>query len=502
MIRCVDEIQKHFDCDLLSHAHNVDQSIFKQDAQIVVYVRDKTELQVLVDLATTYCLPITARGAGTSVAGQAIGRGIVLDFSRHFNRIISYDKQKILLEPGAVLKDVNQFLKPFGRMMGPDPGSQDHCTVGGMMSLNASGPRSLRYKDTRSNVTDASFVLSDGQLYSDANPPALFKDILNIVKDNKTLIEQEKIQTLKNSAGYALHELLNEQARFSQLMCGSEGTLGLIESIEFITHESLGFYQSLVLFYFDEEANALDEVGVLRDFNPISLEYMDHHILAHFDQVYPGRLVRPLKSKACLIAQFDQAPKDLLALYPQAVRIDSPQERETFLSMRKSVSSSLHEGKQKLKPLRCIEDACVPLPHLKNYVLKLRRLLKHHQMDGPVFGHVGQGHVHVNPWVDVFDPNFKIKLEALMDDFYALVIEMKGTISGEHGVGMLRSHWLKKQYPQTYALMEMIKTKLDPNLIFNPDKLFGSLNLTQLKNLQAPWNSLGQSKLKHSFNRF
>ncbi len=452
--------------------YQTDESIFTMQPQIVVCPKNDQDVVATVQWADEQKIPITARGGGTGVAGQSIGSGIILDFSKHMNQILELSKDQAVVQPGVVLGDLNAKALGLNAKFGPDPGSWDRCTLGGMIATNAAGPHALIYGATRDHILSLELVLSNGK---QINSKQLSKDMasfVNHISKQADLIRRSKCNVDKNSSGYFLEALLETPPSFEKLIVGSEGTLALVTQATMQLVE-LPKKISFAVFGFESMGKALMNVKALKESGACCIELVDQTIL-NVVRNENAQLLRELgieNASASLWVEWNESvPEEWkkTAGYSTEDTIDI----RRIWKQRSSFSKWLHAQAEKnnRKPLRCIEDACVPMDSLIQYVMSLTDLMERHDCKGAIFGHVGNGHLHVNPAIRTDIPKLVERVQELMDEFYDIVIELGGTISGEHGDGILRVPYVKKQWKEIWPLFEFIKRSFDPNGIFNPDR--------------------------------
>lgn len=439
--------------------YSKDESIFEIQPQAVVVPQTTQGFVKTIQFLLKKDLPFTVRGGGSGVAGQSIGEGVIVSTEK-LNRILEVGKDFVWVEPGVVLEKLNEKLKSIGQKIGPDPGSAKRATLGGMVSTNASGPRYLKYGSMRDHVLELEVILENGKTISTKDFGSRFLELEKKVRSNAFLIESHCPKVLKNSSGYALKELLDPHPRYERFLVGSEGTLCAVKHIKLKTVE---FTKStvLALISFDSIEAALEEVPEILLTHPTAVELIDKSILQLL-----------LKSKknveASLWVEWDEKPQ---VPFKGVVTFVENQDQQTQMwHLRSQSSKLLHETYQNKKPLRCIEDCAVPIHKLKPFVVELKKILNKHDCMGPIFGHVGSGHVHVNPLIPVFEPYVAQKIYELMTEVYALVMSLGGSISGEHGDGLLRAEFNSKMWGPLYHLMEKVKQTFDPKNVFNPGK--------------------------------
>ena len=432
----------------------------------MVCPRDEEDVLGVVSVASNFNVPITARGGGTSTAGQAIGSGIVLDFSKYCHKILDVGASTVTTQPGIVLEHLNKALAD--RMFAPDPSSRSWCTVGGMIGNNASGPRSFHYGSTRNHVQDLKLILADGRVCWASELSQFFGGLVQEVKESADAVQKVVPKTVKNSSGYAFDQLL--QSNFAAFLTGSEGTLAIVTQAKIRTVPKIQKRTTVVL-AFESMNEAITAVDGLRMQNPYAIELVDHVILRALKSVDEtfAQEIGIAKAEASLWVEFESQPLNAND-WGAAVIIGDEDKQEHLWTLRSVASKALHAKRSSRRPLRCIEDAAVPPANLNAYVSELREILKRHDCDGAVFGHAGDAHIHVNPSIDVQAGSLNHRVEKLMDDVYDLVLKLGGTISGEHGDGLLRKNYMHRQWNNVLPLFAKVKEAFDPKDIFNPGK--------------------------------
>jgi FAD/FMN-containing dehydrogenase len=476
----------------------------------VAVPRDPDDVVALVRWASQHSLSLIPRGSGTSMAGGAIGPGVVVDLSE-MNAIGSVDAvaRRIRTGPGALRSAVNAVAAEHGLRFPVDPSSGEYCTVGGMAATNAAGAHSLLFGSTRRWVTALDCVFADGSrariTRGDPAPlevPAVkrFLDearsrIFEAASDGSLLAHRG---VRKDSSGYALRQYA-ESAELIDLLVGSEGTLAIIVGLELELTDLPGA-TSGVLGAFSSLDDAVTAAGKARELGAAACELLDRTFLeiaggatptgADSDRAsstYAAPTVAALSSlpggtEAVLLAEVEgetaesaaRLAEEMAAAFRESGATTvtlafSPGEQHEIWELRHAASPILSRLDPALKSMQFIEDGAVPSNRLAEYVLGVRAALDRHGVKGVIFGHAGDAHIHVNPLIDVSAPDWRATIEGLLDDVVALTSRLDGTLSGEHGDGSLRAPLLAEVWPaEAIDLFAAVKYCFDPEGILNP----------------------------------
>jgi len=485
-----------------------DASIFRRSPRAVVSPKTPEDVARVVAYARAQGLSVTPRGGGSSLAGQAVGEGIILDFSTYMNRVLEVDLERRLVrvEPGAIHTRVQRAAAPHGLRLGPDPSSGDFCTIGGNVGTNASGAHTLRHGSTRDHVLSLDVVLYDGSIVTLGKAGAegsamwsrLETELVSVLREGAPDFLPERVAANKNSCGYDLWGAWNPgdpvssiAPRFDplRLMVGSEGTLGVVTEV---TMRLVRKPQatSVALLYFLSWTDASEAVLEARRLGASAVEAMDHTFLA-FVKEHRGDLrdLVPDKFVAGILVEFEGetdeeartglaaieewvAPRRGMVLDFRAAR--SAEERAALWSVRRAALPLVYRTSPVEKPMNFIDDTAVPVEKLGQYIEGLRQIFARHRTPYVIFGHAGNGNVHVTPLMDPHDATFVPRMAAMTEEAFELTWRLGGTITGEHGDGILRAPYLRRQYPRSYETMAAVKRVLDPDGVLNPGVVISS----------------------------
>jgi FAD/FMN-containing dehydrogenase/Fe-S oxidoreductase len=489
--------------------YSTDASIFQVQPLAVVVPQDEEDVQTVVRYATEHHLPLIPRGGGSGLAGEALGSGIILDLSRHFRTIADIGTDTVRVQPGVVYEELNRQLADVGRCFAPDPASGAQCTIGGMLATNASGARLLRHGYTREHVAGLRVVLDTGDAVAvgrhpiqpePGTAPGHLEDILvavaELLAENQEVIRSCTPRTPFNRCGYLLHDIqVGDQLDLARLLVGSEGTLAIITEATLRT-VPLPAGRSLVVLGFAGMDAALRAARWAMPTGPSACELLDHRLLTLARGCDPATaLYVPPEAEVVLLVEYEtdlaldarEAARALadrlyrtehLALH--AVTAFQSQEIEQIWGIRQSALSSLYRMRGQIQPVSLIEDVGVPLDQLSTYLYRVQEILQRHETTASFLIHAGTGQVHTRPFLELNQPAEVAKLSALAEEVHSLALELGGTISAQHGVGLARTRWVARQYGPLYPVLHLLKKIFDPNGIFNPGKIVSADGATAL----------------------
>jgi len=476
--------------------------IYRVVPRAVVLPRRADEVAAVIDYAAERGIPVTARGAGSAVAGQTVGAGIIIDLGRHLNKIlaINYETREAIVEPGLILAELNRELARFGLIFPPDPSSGDYATIGGMIANNSSGAHSLKYGDTRKWTRRLKTALSDGAIVwldpkpalperlsdSDVLENRIYSRLPRLLSEYEAEIERSRPRVAKNSSGYHVWDLVSgREVNPAPLVVGSEGTLAVVVKAALGLAE-LPPARAAALLCFDSLRAAADAVGPLAELGPAALEIMDELFIStvreHREDLRP---LFPESAKAALLIEFEaeelgeavehirrsgEVCRKLAGSGFEMVEARGESEIAKLFEARKAASPILYRMPGR-RLTRFVEDVVIPPDKIGEGIETIREILAKHGTEAPILGHAGSGNLHLNPRLNLEDPEDLARMKAIADELYPAVIEMGGSISGEHGDGILRAPYLKKQFPKLIPLFKRIKDLFDPKGIMNPGKI-------------------------------
>jgi FAD/FMN-containing dehydrogenase/Fe-S oxidoreductase len=486
--------------DVFLQLYASDASIFEIRPLAVVRPRSLADVVAVTRYAGENKLAIHARGAGTGLAGESLGRGIVLDFSRYMRRIQQTDAESVRLQPGVVHARLNDHLRPLGRQFGPDPAMSSVTTMGSVLAIDAGGSHWLKYGSARRHVLSMQVVLADGQVIEVGREPLsgphfdaqsrrgrLVTQLSDLIIRERSTIERHQPQSLVNRSGYHLGDVLSgDHLDLARLLVGSEGTLALITEAVVAT-QPLPKQRGVALLMFDRLESAAKAVLEIVALAPSACDLMDrrHLSLAREGVVHYDLLIPP-QTEAVLLVEYEGDNlfdvRDRLLQFVDRVRrkrrlafhslqTQDKTEMELYWRLATKVVPTLYRMKGPTRPLPFIEDLAVPPRALPDFLVRMQNVLKQHEVTASLFAHAGHGQIHIRPFLDLSNPVDVARMGPLATDLYGQVLAVGGTISGEHADGLSRTAFVRQQYGPLVEVFEEVKRIFDPANTFNPGKV-------------------------------
>lgn len=489
-------------CDDVSlQLYASDASIYEIHPQAVVRPRTTADVIASVRYAGEKHIPIHARGAGTGVAGESLGPGIVLDFSRFLRRVLHTDDEVVRVHPGMVHERLNTHLRRRGRVFGPDPANSAVTTVGSMIAVDAAGSRWPRYGSTRPHVRRLQVVLADGALLEvgrepisdganhDPNPRKrdLVNRLVGLLTAQSEVIRRHRPKCAVTRCGYNLSDVLDDgHLDLARLLVGSEGTLALITEAELAT-QVLPKHRGVALLLFDGMEKASRAVLDILPANPAACDLVDrrHISLVRETEVRLDLLIPPRTEALLLVEQEGDEPAGVRDWLKQIVDIvchkrrlafaarqtSDPVEVDLFWQVANEVHPAFYPQKGPSRPVRVVEDMAVRPEVLPDFLVRIQNVLKRRQVTASVCCHAGQGQLHIQPFLDLANADDVERMRLLAEELSQEVSDVGGTISSEHACGLSRTALLHRQVGPLYDVFRRVKQIFDPENIFNPGKI-------------------------------
>ena len=481
--------------------YSTDASIYQLMPLGVVIPDGDEDVEVAVELASEYGVPVLPRGGGTSQNGQTVGEALVLDTTRHLNQLLTFDQKgrTACVQPGMVLDHLNRFLKPYGLFYPVDVSTANRATIGGMTGNNSCGARSIRYGNMVHNVRSVEALLADGskihfgpsngRVPTPAIPDRLLKELLDLGKREAGEITNRFPDLLRRVGGYNLDALIQNQPNFGHLLVGSEGTLGFFQRIH-LDLQPLPSHKVLGICHFPSFYSAMDCTQHIVKLNPAAVELVDRTMidLARDIPLFAPTVGRFVKGEpqALLLVEFagadlDEQLQSLRQLnemmgdlgFPDAVVEATDTEFQAAVwEVRKSGLNIMMSMKSDGKPVSFIEDCAVRLEDLAEYTRRLTEIFEKHDTSGTFYAHASVGCLHVRPILNMKEEAGATKMRAIVEETLEIVRQYKGSHSGEHGDGISRSEFHRPMFgEQMVSNFEEIKQLFDPRGLFNPGKI-------------------------------
>ncbi|MDR1006251.1 MAG: FAD-binding oxidoreductase [Bacteroidales bacterium] len=491
-------------------AYSTDASAYAEMPLAVCLIKDERDLPVLIDFAKKHNTTLIPRSAGTSLAGQVVGSGIVIDVSRYWNKILEINEQErwVRLQPGVVLDELNAALKPYSLFFSPETSTSNRCCVGGMFGNNSCGSHSLIYGSTRQHVLEAKVILSNGckATFSnkmtidakDKTDQSLQQVILRYIaelytrEDTRQLLERNfpsKDVTRRNN-GYALDALINEDGTLNPiaLLCGSEGTLAFTTELRLDLQPLPAKEKALLCVHFDKLQDALEANLIALQHNPVAIELIDRNIVeAAARNITQRRNMFFIEGKpeAILIIEFCKPTTEEIdaqiaettaalkaANFGYAETIVRNEDIKRVWDLRKAGLGLLSNVVGSRKPVPVIEDTAVAPSVLPQYIAEHKALLDEMGLSCVYYAHISVGELHLRPVLDLSSEEDVVKFRQVADMTARLVKKYRGSLSGEHGDGRLRGCFIPLMYGNAvYELMKAMKNLWDPHNVFNKGKI-------------------------------
>jgi FAD/FMN-containing dehydrogenase/Fe-S oxidoreductase len=494
-----------------------DASVYRKIPMAVAYPKDEKDIKILIDFATKNNTTLIPRTAGTSLAGQCVGDGIVVDVSKHFTNIISFDEKAktIKLAPGIVRDSLNVYLKPFGLFFGPNTSTSNRCMMGGMVGNNSSGSTSIKYGVTRDKVLEIDAILSDGSSVTfkeitsaefvaktkkDSQEGKIYKaifDELSLAENQQEIKEQFPKEVIhRRNTGYAVDEFLISDLfggtaptiNVAKFLSGSEGTLAFSTSMT-VQLDNLPPTESImVCSHFTSINESLLATVIAMKHDLYNCELMDKTILdctknnrdlaknRFFLQGDPEAVLM-LEVSANTMEATERLATDLISdLKKNNFGYHHPKvygkEIAKVHYLRKAGLGSLGNMIGDKKAVACIEDTAVALEDLPNYIKEFTQIMDKYQQNAVYYAHAGAGELHLRPILNLKKKEDVVLFRKITTETAALVKKYKGSFSGEHGDGIVRAEFIPLMIgEQNYQLLRRIKKAFDPNNVFNKGKI-------------------------------
>ncbi|MEU0656472.1 FAD-binding and (Fe-S)-binding domain-containing protein [Streptomyces albogriseolus] len=455
----------------------MDASNYRRIPLGVVAPRDADDVAAALSVCREHGVPVVPRGGGTSIAGQATGTGIVLDFTRHMNRLLSLDPEAgtAVVQPGLVLDRLQEAAAPHGLRFGPDPSTHSRCTLGGMIGNNACGSHSVAWGTTADNVRTLSVITARGERLRPgpgwAGAPAGLREL---VEGELARLRTGFPDLPRRISGYAVDALLPEnRADVARSLCGSEGTLAVLTEAELTLVRAPRARALAVLAYADESGAAQAAAGLL-PYRPLTVEGMAADLVPSAADLPRGGAWLFVEAGGDTEAEARAAAEAIVraADVVDALVVTDPARQRALWRIREDASGTATRMPDSSEAWPGWEDCAVPPARLGDYLRDFRALLAGHGLRGTPYGHFGDGCIHVRIDFDLLTDPGVARFRRFSEELADLVVAHGGSLSGEHGDGQARAELLPRMYgAETVALFERVKGVWDPDGLLNPGML-------------------------------
>ncbi|HEV3163858.1 MAG TPA: FAD-linked oxidase C-terminal domain-containing protein [Isosphaeraceae bacterium] len=505
--------------DRISRAlYSTDASVYQIVPCGVLVPRTEADVVATVQACARFRVPITARGGGTSQAGQSIGPGVVLDFSKYLNEVLEIHAEQrwVRVQPGCVLDDLNAALRPHGLLFAPDVSTSNRATIGGMVANNSSGARSVLYGKTIDHVQELKVVLADGSTVrlgplddagveakcrqSDAEG-ACYRTVRHLAAEHADEIERRYPRILRRVGGYNLERFRPvgqggaEPFNLAHLLVGSEGTLGIVVEAR-LGLVPLPRAKAVLVIQFTDLLDALAATPVILAHRPAAVEVMDQYVLdstkLNADAARLRDFLHGDPAAILIVELYGDRPEDLP---PRLEAIEAELRHKgcgnhfhqatdaiaqaRIWKLRKMALGLSMAQKGDAKAISFVEDTAVAPEHLRDYIAEFLEIVARHGTQAGVYAHASVGCLHVRPVINLKTEEGVRRFEAIAEEVSNLVLKYGGALSGEHGDGLVRSPFQEKMYGSVlYQAFRELKRTFDPLGLMNPGKVVDAPPLT------------------------
>ena len=493
-------------------AYATDASVYQETPLAVAIPQRKEDLEKLISFARKNHVTLIPRTAGTSLAGQVVGSGIVIDISRYFNQVLELNVEErwVRVQPGIIRDDLNSYLRPYGLMFGPETSTASRAMVGGMIGNNSSGLHSIVWGDTRTNLLEATVLIDDAStvLFTALDERLIFEKLslptregeiyrrlnsLLLDPQNKDIIlaGYPKKELTRRNTGYALDLLIDtdKPLNLCKLLAGSEGTIGIVTEAKLqlmpLPPKEIG----LLCVHFEDMVECMEGNIVALSHHPEASELIDKYIL-DFTVGHPtyqhNRFFIEGDPKALLIVEFRADDQAVLEEKAAALKKDLEErglgyaypfvlggrEADLVWDVRKAGLGLIRNLPGDEQPVNLIEDCAVSPEDLPAYVNDMQLLLEEEGVHASYYAHAGAGELHIEPFINLKTTDGRRKFRRILERTTDLVLKYNGSLSGEHGDGRLRGEFIGKVLgEQVYHLLQETKDIFDPKGVFNAHKI-------------------------------
>ncbi len=486
--------------------YSTDASIYQMEPVGVVIPRSADDIHAVMEIARDNRVPVLPRGGGTGLAGQTINHGIVMDFSKYLNQVVEFNREEswVKVQPGIVLDHLNRYLAAHGLQYAPDPTTSNRACVGGGIGNNTCGAHSVIYGKTLDHIQEVDVVLSDAtrahfeplepheleaKLRGEGLESDIYRGVLNIAQNNLAEIEARYPKIMRRVSGYNLDSFLGEEpVNLTKMVVGSEGTLCIVTEarVNLVPRPTM---TSLSVLHFRDIFEASEATVEVLKHEPSSVEVLDKMVLDRsresmgqsrnlaFVQGDPGAMLLVEfygESEAELSSKMDNLKRDMehRRLAYACVNMLSRADQDMVWNVRKGGLGLLMSIRGDAKPIPFVEDPAVDPEKMGEFVRRFDEVVREHNTTAGYYGHASVGCLHIRPLISLKSAEGVEKMISIGEQISDLVKEFGGSMSGEHGDGIVRGVWTQKMFgPEIYQAFRDLKSTFDPLGIMNPGKI-------------------------------
>lgn len=490
--------------DITLGIYATDASIYQIMPLAVICPKDEDDVRATLKISNEYKIPVLARGGGTSLAGQTVLEGIVLDFSKYMNKILAFEDHVVTVQPGVVRAQLNTFLKPKGYEFAPDPATGTRATLGGMIANNSSGTKSILYGKTSDHTIELKVMLADGtilhtrpltedellrKLESDDEDKIYYRQMMDLLVPLKEEIAERYPKTMRRVGGYAFDDFITSGfSDLNRIIIGSEGTLCIILEAK-VKVVPLPLHRGVSVVQFDHAQDAIRAVQTMVKYAPSAVEILSRLLIAYSRKnIETATMCGFLKDDpdSIQIIEFYGNDEEELRLRAETMHAelkslgfgyahDYYPEGVMFHNIwgirERGLGLMLGEPTDK-KGVPVIEDAAIPLEHLDAFIAGVIDICEKKNVGVDYYAHASVGVIHIKPILDLRVQEDIEHFKTIASEVFQLVVKYKGSWSSEHGDGIVRSGFLKEFYGERiYDAFEKTKQLFDPHYLLNPGKI-------------------------------
>ncbi|MPZ76217.1 MAG: FAD-binding protein [Deltaproteobacteria bacterium] len=494
--------------------YSTDASIYQIEPVGVVMPRHKNDVQAAIEIANRFQVSILPRGGGTSLAGQAVGQAIVLDFSKYMQNVVEVNQEEpwCRVQPGLVQDELNAHVRSMGLQFGPDTSTSNRATIGGMIGNNSSGAHSLTYGKTLDHVLELTVLLSDGSdvVLKNLQPDELsrktgldglegsiYREVERLALQHRDEILARYPKIMRRVSGYNLDEFIKSQPfNLSRIVTGSEGTLATIVEAK-MRLVPKPKWTAMDVIHFNDDIEALECAQVVLQTTPYAMESTDKMILnLARGNIEQSRKLGFVQGTPESLLMVEYAGETEAEVREQVYKLEEvrkkhkigyaatlafkPEEVKAIWGVRKAGLGLLLGIKGDKKPIAFVEDTAVEPSMLPEFIRRFREVVARHDTVAGYYGHCSVGCMHIRPLINLKDDSEKHKMVSIANAISDLVLEFNGSMSGEHGDGLARSHFNQKLFgANLYQAFQQVKRAFDPKNLMNPGKIVDSPAMTE-----------------------